>query len=861
MTDAPAPSPDGSRWEADVVLADGGTVHVRPIRPEDAPLIEEFHARQSAESIYFRYFSPRPRLSPAELHHLTHVDYRDRIAFVALLADELVGVARYDRPASQVEAEVAFFIDDEHRGRGIATLLLEYLAAYARDHGIPSFVASVLPSNRRMLGVFRQAGFEVSSRFDDGVVAVRLGIEPTPDALAAMEERARRAEARSVARLLEPQSVAVVGAGRAADGLGHQVLRNLLRHEFAGPVYPVNPDASHVASVRAYASVLDIPDRVDLAVIAVPAAEVLDVVEECARARVGGLIVISAGFSESGSEGVEREQRLVDSARRHGVRLIGPNCLGVVNTDPAVRLFATFASVEPIEGGAALSAQPGTLGAAIVERTRAIGLGLSAMVAVGNKADVSGNDLLRYWETDPRTRLVLLYLESFGNPRRFSRAARRVSRTKPIVAVKTGREPSSEALLGQTGVVRVDTLDDLLDVARVLATQPLSPGRRLVVVANDRGSGELAADAAVAVGLDATVVDLTYRAGAPEYANALRGVLADPGVDQALVVYAPSTRPDPDGVGAAVLAAAEAEATKPVAVSFFAGETPSMLGGGGHPPRAVPNFTFPDAAARALGRAAGYGAWRRQPDGEAPEFDDVDVDAARELVGRALADRADPAGAVRLDAASAVRLLELGGVPVVPQRVATTANDAVDIAADIGWPVALKVVNVEPRSKSEAGGVALDLHDERELRASIDRMIGVLGAAAVPVVVQSMIEPGVDIRVGVTSDPLVGPVIGVGIGGVAWEALRSETVRILPLTDLDAARLVACAPAARPLVDRERRSALEWFLLRLGHLVDHVPDIAEVVCNPVIVNASGAWTTDVRVQVAAHERPAAVRRL
>jgi succinyl-CoA synthetase alpha subunit/RimJ/RimL family protein N-acetyltransferase len=393
-------------WEADVATTDGGSVHVRPIQPDDGPRIVAFHARQSSESIYLRYFSARPRLSAAEVRHFTNVDGRDRVAFVALLDDELIGVGRYDRYKASDEAEIAFFIDDAHHGRGLATILLEYLAAAGRANGIAAFTATVLPANRKMLAVFKQVGFEPATRFADGVIEVRFDIAPTDASAAAVEARALRAEASTVARLLEPRSVAVIGAGRSPGSIGHEILRRLLAHEFAGPVYPVNREALHVAGVRAWPSVFDIPDQIDLAVIAVPAEDVLDAVEECARARVGAVVVVSTGFADAGPDGLEREQALVELARRHGIRVLGPASVGVVNTDPEVRLHASFAPLELRAGSVALCLQSGTIGVGIAEQAGRLGLGFSNFVAVGDRVDVSGNDLLAWWDGDDRTEVI-----------------------------------------------------------------------------------------------------------------------------------------------------------------------------------------------------------------------------------------------------------------------------------------------------------------------------------------------------------------------------------------------------------------------------------------------------------------------
>ncbi|MGH8997623.1 MAG: GNAT family N-acetyltransferase, partial [Acidimicrobiales bacterium] len=428
-----------TRWEADAVLSDGGTVLIRPIRPSDGPAIVSLHGRLSPETVYLRFFAALPSLSPTLLERFTHVDYVDRLALVGLLRDEIVGVARYDRIPGSEEAEVAFVVDDAHQGRGLGTLLLEHLAGAAKEAGIRRFVADTLPHNRRMLGVFADAGWRARRSFAEGAVRVGFEIEPTEGSVAAMRERERRAAAASVARLLRPRSVAVIGAGRRAGSVGQVLFRNLLAGGFTGPVYPVNPAARSVASVRAYASVADIPDDVDLAVVTVPAPRVPGVVDACAAKRVGALVIVSAGFGETGPAGAESERQLVRTARRNGMRVVGPNCMGVANTTPEVSMNATLSPVPLVPGRVSLMAQSGPLGLAILEEARRRGLGVASFVSAGNKADVSGNDLLHYWEADPETEVVLLYLESFGNPRTFARVARRVSRVKPVIAVKAGR--------------------------------------------------------------------------------------------------------------------------------------------------------------------------------------------------------------------------------------------------------------------------------------------------------------------------------------------------------------------------------------------------------------------------------------
>ncbi len=665
--EVPVPPGYPPEWDADVALSDGGTVRVRPIRPDDGARMVDFHGRQSPESIYFRYFSPHPRLSDDEVVHFTHVDYVDRMAFVALRDDVMVGVARYDRWPLRSEAEVAFFVDDAHKGRGIATVLLEYLAVAARLAGISAFTATVLPTNQRMVGVFRAAGFQVRSTFDEGVIEVHLDLQPTPAAEAAIETRAQRAAAEAVRLLLAPRSVAVIGAGRERHGVGHAVLRNLLVHDVNAAVYPVNPHAEHVCGVRAVATVGDIEGPVDLAVVVVPAADVPEAVEACGHKGVKAVIVISAGFGEAGPEGAALSAATLRVARRFGIRLLGPNCLGVINTDPAVRLHATYATPNARPGPVALLSESGTVGGALLDSVAEAGLGASSFAAIGNRADVSANDLLQYWADDDRTKLVLLYLESFGNARKFSRIARALSRTKPIVAVRSGgtvraypdggvelAPDTLRALVDQTGIIRVDTLAQQLDVARVLAYQPLPAGNRVALVGNGGGSLALAADACVDAGLvladlgpgvraavgdapgsgtrlRASTVDLGFEAGSDDLRRTLVALLSDDGVDSVLAVCAPAPRqPTPDLVAA--IAAARSEAPDKTLLACVFGPHPTTITPEGT--AGVPVFAFPDDAAYALGRATRYARWRDEPEGEVVVPPDLVPDEARQRVCR-----------------------------------------------------------------------------------------------------------------------------------------------------------------------------------------------------------------------------------
>ena len=878
-------------WESDAVLSDGGTVHVRPITPDDATRLVAFHGRLSPETVQLRFFSPRPELSPVEVERFTTVDYADRMALVATLGDDIIGVARYDRIPDSDDGEVAFVIEDAHQGRGVGTLLLEHLAAVGRDRGLHRFVAETLPHNRRMLGVFRDAGFQAHSRFQDGVVHVEFPIDPTGDSLAVQQERERRSEARSVARLLEPRSIAVVGASRTPGTIGHELFMNLLRGGFEGPVYPVHPTAPHVASVRAYPSVLAVPDDVDLAVIIVPAEQVPAVVGECATKHVRGLVVISAGFSETGSEGAAAERELVALARGNGMRLIGPNCMGVVNTAPGVGMNATFSPAAPVPGRVGFLSQSGALGIAVLDWTGRLGIGVSSFVSVGNKADVSGNDLVQYWEDDPQTDVVLLYLESCGNPRKFARVARRVSRRKPIVAVKSGRSRAGEraasshtaaaastdvavdALFRQTGVIRVDTLEQLFDVAQVLAYQPLPPGRRVAIVGNSGGPGILAADACEGAGLsvpllsDATQaalrsflpstaavrnpVDMVAAATAEEYERALRLVLDDDGVDAVITIFTPTLVTDPHDLAEAVAGVSAAAPDKPLVASFLAlGGVPGALGEG---PRPVPSFTSPESAAHALARCASYAEWRARPEGSLPALDGIDSDRARALVAAALEGHADGRW---LDGSRAAELLGCYGVPVAETVHAATADDAASAAERLGLPVALKAAAGQIVHKTDVGGVRLGLSSAGEVRQAFDDMAAALGEGMGGAVVQAMVPAGVETIVGVVQDRSFGPLVMFGMGGIATDLLGDRAFRILPLTDVDAAELVRSVRGA-PLLFGYRGAApadvaaLEDVLLRVGRLVDEVPEVAEMDLNPVIVGPDGATVVDVKVRLVA----------
>jgi acyl-CoA synthetase (NDP forming)/RimJ/RimL family protein N-acetyltransferase len=850
QTTAPPPvdsAPPPAHWEADVVAADGGTVHLRPICPEDADGLVGLMDRSSDQTRYYRFFGPMKRLSDKDLHRFTHVDHVDRVAFVLMLGGDLIGVGRYDRLPGTDEAEVAFLIEDAHQGRGLGSVLLEHLAAAARERGIARFVAEVLTQNARMVRVFLDAGYEPRREYEEGVIHLTFPIAQTETALAVAYEREQRSESRSIARLLTPSSVAVVGASNDEGKLGNVLLRNLLEYGFDGPLYPVNPGARHVRGVPAYADVESIPDDVDLAVVAVPADQVAGVVESCRRKRVRGLVVVSGGFGEAGEEGRVAQRDLVRAARASGMRVVGPNCLGIVNTDPVVRLNASLAPMVPGRGRVGFFAQSGALGVALLERARSRGIGLSTFVSAGNRADVSGNDLLQYWATDPATEVVLLHLESFGNPRKFARLARRVGRTKPVVAVKSGRhvgmapglagtsvqvpEQSVGALFASAGVIRVETVAQMFDVGTLLAHQPLPQGSRVAVVGNSTALGVLVADSVLEQGLqlaEGMPVDIGTTGSPGQFRAALQAAVDDDGVDAVVAVYLPPQIKGAEAMGRA-LREVSVGSSKPVVATFLSTEgippELAVLDDSGMPARgSVPSFSTPERAVIALAKVAEYARWRRRPVGQLPELSGIDESAARAVVQGVLAEV--PGGR---------------GIPLLRSRRASTAEEAVAAAEEIGYPVVLKSTAPWLRDRTDLGGIRLDLKDAAAVRAAHAAI-----PAGDPVIVQEMAAPGVATVVGVVDDPSFGALVSFGLGGVATDLLGDRAYRALPLTDLDAAELVR-APRAFPLLDGYRGSepvdvaALEELLLRVARLADDLPEVLALSLEPVIVGPPHPW--------------------
>jgi acyl-CoA synthetase (NDP forming)/RimJ/RimL family protein N-acetyltransferase len=875
-------APYPAHWEADVVLADGATAHLRPVTPQDADRLVAFYQRVSDESKYFRFFAPYPRLTARDVERFTHVDHASRVALIVTVGDDMVAIGRYDQVDDE-KAEVAFLVQDDYQGRGLGSILLEHLAAAARERGIRRFTAEVLPANRKMLTVFRDAGYTVEQAFGDGVVTLSFEIAPTEHFISVMASREHRAEARSIERLLRPASVAVIGASRAYATVGQSVLRHIVSAGFTGPVYAVNPGAAEIAGVRAYPSVPDIPDEVDLAVVAVPADQVGPVVVDCARKGVHGLVVISAGFAETGAAGRARQSELVRTARAYGMRVVGPNSFGLMNTDPRVRLNATLAPSLAARGRIGFFSQSGALGIAILDAVTNRGLGLSTFVSAGNRADVSGNDLLQYWEEDPATDVVMLYLESIGNPRKFARLSRRVARHKPVAVVKSGRSgrgvplghevrstrapaEALDAMFRQSGVMRAETIHELFDIAALVSTQPLPAGDRVAILGNSDALGLLAAQACEASGLTLVgdPISLGAEASAADYREALAAVFADPGVDSVVAVFIPPLL-TLDADVASVLLEAAGRATKTV-VSTFLGlrGVPEQLqapGGGGEGAagarRAVPSYTTPEDAVRALAAVTRYAQWRARPAGTVPELAGIDAAAARALVDAVLAD--SPGGRC-LSQQEVARLLDCYGITLWPAVPVGTPDEAVTVADRLGYPVALKTTDPALRHRVDLGGVRLDISDADDLREAFESLCALMAPRQPQLVVQRMAPPGVAVVVTSAEDPLLGPYLSFGLGGTSMDLLGDVAYRIPPLTDVEAADMVRAVRAAPLLLgyrgaDPVDVAAVEQLLLRVSRMADDTPELAHLELNPVVVGRRGLAVLTAQAELA----PAAVR--
>jgi acetyl coenzyme A synthetase (ADP forming)-like protein len=887
--------------DIDVVLRDGSSVRIQAAKPSDEAAILAFLEGLSETSKALRFRDKGIDLA-ATARRWAGVDECSDCCVLAVQGGDVIAQAGYDRIAPD-RAEVAFTVTDAFQGRGLGTLLLKRLAETADQDGVAVFEADVQAENHKMLDVLRESGFGITMKSGPGLVRVQFPTSLTSEARARFEAREQVAAMNAVRGMLAPRSVAVVGAGRKRGTIGGEVFHNLMDGGFNGPVYPVNPSADVVQSVHAYKSILDIPGPVDMAVIVVPPRLVMQAAHECATKGVHGMVVITAGFAETGPAGRELQKELMGIARENGMRVIGPNCMGVINTHDDVRMNATFSPNAPIKGNVGFLSQSGALGLAVIEYANSLSLGLSTFISVGNKADLSGNDFIQYWADDPATDVIALYLESIGNPRKFARITRRVGRQKPILVVKSGRSSAGaratsshtgallgasdvtvDALFKQAGVIRTDTLGEFFDVATLLANQPRPKGNRVAILTNGGGPGILCADACEADGLVVpqvpdhikarlaeflppeaglnNPVDMIAAAPGESYRKALKILAEWDGIDAIIILYVPVLVTNSEEIAAGIRQTAlELDGSVPLLSVFLSSKgTPDTLKTAG---LSIPSYPFPEDAARALAHAVRYGVWAETPEGVVPQYKDTRTAEGKALIADVLASlekNGDEDKSRWLLPDEVAKLLGCYGVPMAAWRLAATADEAGAAAVEIGGKVALKGVAPKLIHKTEARAVVLNLEGADAVKGAALEMaerIAAQGTQVEKFFVQQMVPSGgVEMLVGVVHDKLFGPVVACGAGGTAVEVLKDVKVRITPLTDRDAHEMVTSLRTF-PLLDGFRGApkcdiaGLEDLLLRIAAMVEQHPEISEMDCNPVIVRPEGAVIVDARIRIEA----------
>ena len=809
-------------FEADIVIKDGSLAHVRSLHLEDEPLLLKFVERLSEEAIYFRFFGSG--ISKESAVHALMNRGQEGFAIVALRDQQIIAHAGY-YISSPGTAEIGVLVADEYRQKGLGSLLLGELAEIASRNGVMTFQAIVVPENYRMIEMLRSLGFPIVQKIEPGAVRITYPTSLLPEALESFERREAIATTAAVRHILRPKTIAIIGNSFDQNSMEGQLFRNLKEGDFKGTLYPVNPGS--------------LPENVELAFITVSAEDVISVAKECAKKGVRSLVVLSSGFAESGERGAELQNQLVEVCRESGMRLVGPNCVGIVNTDPTVRLNGQLSSVKPFRGKMGFLSQSGALGIAVIDTSNKLGLGMSSFVTVGNKADISGNDLIQYWEADSNTDLILLYLESFGNPRKFGTITKRVTKKKPIFVVKSGRSPAGfratqshtgtllassdvtvDALFKQAGVIRTETLEEMFDAAAFLSTQPIIKGNRVGIITNTGGAGILATDACESQGLEvpelcedtqkalqASVsratsvrnpIDLTRNAEAADYGNAIRSIARDPNVDALIVIFIPSLGAKSEEVASEILKAEkQLSRSLPLAATFMASRGITNILSDGE--IQMPSYPFPESAARALSHAVYYGIWVRKPVGRVPQFDDSRKSEAAAIVAKAMKD----------------------GEPwLTPEEVA----------------LLLDCYHI-PRSKTSGG--------------------------------QSMQDNSIEMFVGITHDSIFGPIIACSVGGPYIELFKDVSIRLTPLTEKDVDEVLSSL-RAYPILTGYRGAppsdirALREIILRVGKLADELQEITEVDLSPIIVrsNGGGAYVGDAKIRIgpAAHETPLGAKR-
>ncbi len=891
MSSSSVSQPDLEKYTHEVILKDGSKILLRPILQSDVPLWLALLSRLSPRSMYFRFHNIPKEMTEEDALRYCTVDYHETYAFVAEVGigarRKIVGISRYYKIPNRKSAEVAFLMDDAYQNKGLGTKLMQALVDAARENDIVRFEATVLAENKMMMDVFLDYGFRVSRELEDGVYYLSFPISPTQLVEYKVSVRDRIATINSLRPILTPKSIALIGAARKTETIGNLMMRCLTQNGYSGILYPVNPNTDAVLSIKSYPSVLDIPGPVDMAIIAVPAAIVTKVADECGQKGVRALIVISDGFRERGPDGAKREEELRSIALSYGMRLVGPNCMGVINTDPAIRMNATFSQVYPGIGNVAFLSQSGAMGLTILEHVKSLGIGISTFISVGNRADVSSNDILQFWEQDPATKVILLYLESFGNPRHFARIARRVATKKPIIAVKSGSTPAgaraasshtgalatsdvaSDVLFRNAGIIRVNAVEELFNVATLLSTQPLPRGRKLVIVTNGGGPGIIGADAAARNGLDvielkpetvakikpllsrdlnvANPIDTTAGATADEYEKILNVLAAEDYIDVVLTIFAPPIIVEVKEMEEALRRVAPVfrKYKKPI-LSCFIGQK-GISAQLGKQNSFIPSYTFPEEAILALRRAIDYAELKNKPAGEYPSFKGIHKVRARHIIESAIQRKTEEP--LWLSPREIAGLLDCYGIKRMKSVVAKSAAEAKAAASRMKFPVAIKLESATITHKTDVGGVILDVESEEDVEKaynSIYENLKKIGREEemAGVTVQEMITGGVETIVGITQDPSFGPLIMFGAGGVLAELIKDVTLKLHPITDADAGEMIGSLKISQ-LFQGYRGAppsdiaSVQDLLLRVSAMIEDIPEISELDLNPVTVMAKG----------------------
>lgn len=880
----------------EVILRTGQSLKLRPIRPDDRERLKAFFYRLSPHTRYLRFQYAKEHITDQELRHFTEVTPPDRYAYVAAQGEgereQIVAVARWDMLPDRKTAEVAFTVMDNIQLHGIGTILLEELARAALANNITMFMAQVLDENSRMLEVFDESGFRLKKEIQDGVWHFSIDLKDQEEYSKRAEYREHIARSEGVRKLFNPRRVAIIGASRSPESVGGALFRNMLRDGFKGIVFPVNPKTESIAGVLCYKSVMDVPVDIDLAVIVVPAEGVLGVVDQCAEKGIGTLVIISAGFGESGLEGRERERKLREKILSYGMRVVGPNCLGVLNNSPEVRLNATFSPVIAPAGNLSIGSQSGALGLALLDHAKSIDLGISSFVSYGNRIDIATDDLLEFWEDDKNTDVIVLYQESFGNPRKFGRIAKRIAHKKPIIAVKAGRslvgakaasshtgalaasDVAVDALFRQAGVIRVTTIEEMFNACQVLTSQPLPKGPNVAILTNAGGPGVLAADACEGFGLKVrplseetqqrlrtflpkaaavtNPVDMIATAPPEAFSSCLEVLLEDPDIDSVILIYIPPLVTKPEDVADAVKSVLkDYSGDKPVITCFMM--SPSAMEGIRRDSNIRP-FVFPEDAVQALSLAYSYAQYKNRAEGTPVKFP-VQTEEIRKMFfqeGRPM-----PRGWMMPE--TALELLRSYGIKTAETLVAMTADEAAEKAENAGFPVVMKVRSNRIVHKTDIGGIAVGLRDRDEVKKAFnDIKLKVEEAGKLDemqgVIIQPMIKGGQEIIVGMSLDPLFGPLVMTGLGGIEVELLKDVSFAIHPLNDVEPERMLTQLKSFPLLKGYRGRppgdiDALKETILRFSALIEDFPEIETIEINPlkVLEQGKGCVAVDARV--------------